>query len=93
MSEFQRILNKNGILLFSTHGDLFIDTLTEKELKEYKSGKLVFKGDEFIGSNYSASFQNNKHVKEKLLNGFKLLLYFPGESNFEQDIYIIKKIR
>ncbi len=92
MGEFHRILDKNGILLFSTHGDFFIDILTENELREYKSGKLIFKGTEYKGSNYSASFQNNKHVIDKLLSGFNLLSYIPGKSNFKQDIYILKKV-
>ncbi len=91
LKEFCRVLGNNGILLFTTHGDQFLNILSEKEKTEYNSGKLVVKNMEYKGSNLASSFQSPKFVENVLLENFELVSYFPAEKNAEQDLYILRK--
>lgn len=95
MNEIHRILKKDGLFLFTTHGDFYAnEKLNSVELNRYLEGEFVLRAKVADGSKLMTTFQSPDYVKEKMLNGFELLehntdttLQIAGS----QDIWIVKK--
>jgi hypothetical protein len=91
--ELFRIVNKNGIILFTTNGPSFLKRLLPDERELFQNGKMVSKHVINEGKKYFASFHPPKFVRESLLKGRKIIAYIPQESanTIGQDVWICRK--
>lgn len=94
VEELFRILKPNGILIFTTHGDLCSKSLLKEERERYDSGVLVVKDKIEEGKKHFLAYHPPKFIKESLLNGNDILEHIESEkilSHFCQDIWVVKK--
>ena len=97
IAELRRVLKPDGILLFTTHGVQYLESLSREMKKRYESGQLVVKGLGPQGSNPFQSIQSREFVEDNLLGGFELVSHIPGElvsytGCLRQDVYIVRKL-
>lgn len=93
IAELYRLLRKNGILFFTTHGKAFIDKLTDSEQNEFNNGNLVVKSNTKEGHRTYGAYHPPIFI-HSLIKNFELLKHDEGEiknTKSEQDIWIIKK--
>ncbi len=93
-NELFRVLNSNGIMLFSTQGDNFKVKLTEPELLRYNNNELVIRGKVREGHRTFSSFQP-KGFLLKLFKNVKVLEHLETQAEngkiLPQDIWIVRK--
>lgn len=92
MAEFKRLLTTNGVVLFTTHGERFLEFLDEEQRKRFGAGELVVIDRDEEGANHYGSFQAVDFVRNNLLTGFELVKHFPGKGELRQDIYIVRSM-
>ena len=94
-AELYRILQKNGILMITSHGQAFEEKLTSSEAKRYNEGKLITRGRAIEGHRVYTAFQPPKYMKNLLESkGFKIMDHLIGVKQhwgIEQDTWILKK--
>ncbi len=95
IKELYRILNPDGLLIITTHGDNCLDNKLLNQMKQYQSGKLVIEGGVKEGKKHFIALHPSKYVEEKLLADFKILEHITNASEFliNQDIWVSKKIK
>ncbi len=93
LAELWRVLKPGGILYLSTHGSQFVAHLPPEQKELYDAGEMVTVSFGPEGSNNFGSFHPNAYVTRRMLTGFELLSYKPGEAkpHLEQDNYILRK--
>ena len=97
MKELTRVLKNEGILFFTTHGDVHKFKLLPKEQKIYNKGGLIVHKYKKEGNRLYAAYQSKKFF-EKLCsqNNLKVLEHIPGEirgNKPQQDVWILKLIK
>ena len=70
MGELARVLTPNGYLIVSTHGEAYLETLTEAERNRVRDGLLVVRNDTEAGSNRCGVFFSEDYVRHQLAPGF-----------------------
>jgi SAM-dependent methyltransferase len=91
MGEFKRLLQDGGILLFTTHGDLFTHVLSDSEREIYNGDQIVLRNLNHEGSNIACSIQSQEQVRNHLLAGYELVAQFDGVERCRQDVHIVRK--
>jgi hypothetical protein len=93
IAELFRIVNKKGILLFTTNGPNFLNRLIPHEQELFRNGHMVSTQGVFEGKKYFASFHPPRFVRESLLKGRKIIAYIPQENagTIGQDVWICRK--
>jgi hypothetical protein len=97
-----RILKRGGLLLFTVHGERFLDQLNPQQRSRFRSGEflVVPRPETLAGTNAYASFHPSKYVMNNLLPalGVDLVEYVDldpiGNRNTPmtlQDNYLIRK--
>lgn len=96
ITELHRILNKNGILLFTTHGSAFKSNLTKKELGEYNKGHFVERNYSKEGLRVFSSFQPPPFIQNLVKSGFEIINHYDGAEFPElignQDKWVLRKL-
>ena len=69
MSEVTRVLKPGGVILFTTHGEVFTNHLTPGELDAYRQGRLILHNRDVSGMEACAAFHPPAYVAEQLLPG------------------------
>ena len=95
-SELNRLLNQDGLLLFTSHGQAFFKLLTDYEQKLFSQGNLIVRSHSggrtgvflapFIPLGFIQSILGD--------NGFEVLEHIPGSLDHkqaQQDIWIARK--
>ncbi len=93
IEELYRVLKPGGILMLTLHGDAFIPKLSKAELADYRSGKIVVRGNVKEGHRTFAAF-HPKGFTDKLFNRFDVLEHVAQQANTgkpQQDIWIVRK--
>lgn len=93
VDEFRRILKPGGYLLITTHGEHYLNILTQGERRDFEAGQLVVRYQELAGTNMCSTFHPEEYVKYRLMRGF-VIVDFASEGakgNPFQDIYLLKK--
>ncbi len=94
-TELYRILNKDGIIMITSHGPAFEEKLTTSEAKLYNDGNLITRGRAVEGHRVYTAFQPPKYMRDLLESrGFKVMDYILGVKQpwgIEQDTWILKK--
>jgi SAM-dependent methyltransferase len=94
VKELERVLKPGGFLLTTTHGEYYLQHLTEDERKIFNAGKLVVHFEEVAGTNTCAAFHPVTYVREKLVDDRFVLVDFVPEGamgNPRQDVFLLKK--
>jgi len=93
MKELRRVVKPGGIIIFTTHGDYFMNNLVERELAEYQAGKIVIRGEIKEGKRCFVAYHPAAFIKDGLLvNGLELISHFPGpvQESLPQDVWVIR---
>lgn len=93
LEELFRILKPNGILIFTTHGDVCAKKLLPSEKMVYDSGLLLVIDKVKEGSKQFAAYHSPQFIKTKLLANHTLLKHIksPANHQLEQDVWVVKK--
>jgi 2-polyprenyl-3-methyl-5-hydroxy-6-metoxy-1,4-benzoquinol methylase len=93
MAEFRRILRPGGHLIVSTHGDCYLERLTQSEKQEFRSGKLVVRFGGRAGTNLCSTFHPAGYVRQTLAAGFAVIAHVPegAKGNPRQDAWLFRK--
>jgi SAM-dependent methyltransferase len=93
-NELYRILKPNGIMFLTTHGDHFKVKLTDLELANYNSNKLIVRGNVKEGHRTFSAFHPQGFMRE-LFKNVEILEHIETKpekgKGLPQDIWIIKK--
>jgi SAM-dependent methyltransferase len=91
--ELLRILKPGGIIIITTHGDNFVQHLTESEKNQYASGESVVREKVKEGTRDFSAWHPPEFVKRKLLEGFSVIEHMPKPdfAHLKQDIWIARK--
>ena len=92
MGELARVLTPNGYLIVSTHGEAYLETLTEVERNRFRDGQLVVRNDAEAGSNRCGVFFSEDYVRRHLAPGFVVRDYAPrgARGNPPQDLVLLQ---
>ncbi len=93
IEELFRIIKLNGILIFTTHGDLCAKTLLPAEKMLYGSGCLVIKDQIKEGKKYFLAYHPPQFIKTKLLKDYVVIKHVnnPAPYQMEQEVWVAKK--
>ncbi len=94
MDELARLLNTNGILIFTTHGDLCADRLLPEEKELYHSGQLVIRGKIKEGKKHFSAYHPPQFIRDHLLKNFVVLTHLNNVAKYhmEQDVWCVRKV-
>ena len=93
--ELTRVLKKDGIMFFTTHGNAFKHKLTKRELNTFNKGELVLRGDVKEGHRTYTAYHPKKYLEQLFVSNNNIVLdHIEQESTnnkAQQDIWILKK--
>lgn len=91
--ELRRILKPGAYLLFTTHGEAFLNRLVPEELEQYQAGRLIVRYERASGTNMCAAFHPPPYVRSTLAQGFEVVEHASGGAvgNAHQDVYLFRK--
>jgi len=94
MGELRRILKPGGHLLFTTHGEGYLTSLTDTERATFLQGQLVVRNGIESGRNTCGVYHPFEYVATQLTAGFSVLQHIPegATGTGRQDIYLLKKV-
>ncbi|MBU2552820.1 MAG: class I SAM-dependent methyltransferase [Bacteroidetes bacterium] len=93
MDELKRILAPGGLIFLTSHGNAFIEKLTENESAAYHRGELIVRGMTAEGHRTYTAY-HPKVFMEKLFEGMKILEHVETSSNngkAQQDVWLVQK--
>lgn len=93
LEELMRVVRPGGHLMFTTHGDRWLRSLSEEQISRFRLGELVLKGDGSVGSNSFGAFQSSDQVRRELLAGKDIVDYAAWGSvgTGGQDSWLVRK--
>lgn len=94
LDELMRITKKGGLLLLTTHGDVFCTKLTDEERRDFEQGLLVVRGQVVEGHRVFAAFHPPSYIRQLFEPRAEILEHIPGAPKswgLEQDVWIIRK--
>ena len=92
MGELARVLTPTGHLIMSTHGEAYLETLTQVERNRVRNGQLVVRNAAEAGSNRCGVFFSEDYVRRHLAPGFVVRDYAPrgARGNPPQDLVLLQ---
>jgi SAM-dependent methyltransferase len=94
MRELTRVLKPGGHLLFSTHGERYVDRLDDEEYGRFAAGELVVKNNvKAPGSNTCSAYHPTAYVREHLAGDLELVDFVAEGAlgNPFQDLYVLRR--
>jgi SAM-dependent methyltransferase len=95
LEELRRILASGGVLLITTHGEIFKEKLTAEEQRSFDAGQLVIRGKAKEGQRMFGAFHPPVFMRMILSEtGFDIEGHTPGIRRatwIEQDTWILRK--
>lgn len=95
IDEMYRVLDKDGIFFFTSHGDITVRNLLAHEKEQYENGDIVVRGSVKEGYRMYCAYHPIPFIQKLLKNKFEVLLHIPGEEKdwgLEQDVWIVRKL-
>ena len=94
MQEFGRLLSETGLLIFSTHGQYYLDRLSGEEKKKFERGEPVVRHLAARGTNYCNSFHPESWVRESLLADWEVEAFVAcgARGNPMQDVWMARPV-
>jgi hypothetical protein len=92
LGEFRRILRPSGHLIFSTHGQHYVERLSKAERKQFEGRELVVRHVGARGTNYCNSFHPEAWVRNALAKDWEVLAFVPcgARGNPMQDAWMVR---
>lgn len=93
IDELFRIIKPNGILIFTTHGDLCSRRLLPTDKALYDSGCLVIKGQAKEGKKLFAAYHPPQFIKKNLLKDYVVIKHVNNTAPYqlEQEVWVARK--
>jgi ubiquinone/menaquinone biosynthesis C-methylase UbiE len=93
IEELFRILKPNGILIFTTHGDICARRLLAAQKAEYDAGNLVIKDLIQEGKKLFLAYHPPHFIKTKLLKNYLILKHISNTLQYqlEQEVWVARK--
>jgi SAM-dependent methyltransferase len=92
VKELVRVLRPGGTLIFTTKGDFSAKRLFGRELRKYKSGIPVVRGNAREGKRIYDTVHPPEYVKKVLLEGLEPVEFTPvGMTQYGQDLWVARK--
>lgn len=96
LQEVYRILSNNGVFLFTTHGNYYLNHLSKKQISTLLHDGMYTITYNKKGHRMMTTYHTNRGMSELLSPLFEILEYYDGEKNLEklggQDLWIVRKI-
>lgn len=95
MTEFKRLLKKNGVLILTVRTSLGdFHPVSSDEEKQFHKGDMLIKYRKYVGTNFCNVFHPLTYIQQKLSKGFTILDIKHDEAEgFRQDFIVLKKIQ
>jgi 2-polyprenyl-3-methyl-5-hydroxy-6-metoxy-1,4-benzoquinol methylase len=92
LEELHRVLRPGGLLVLSTHGERYLERLTEAERARFGAGEPVVRWGGVAGTNLCTTFHPHSYL-ERLASGFEFLEHVPegATGNPYQDLSVFRK--
>ena len=93
IQELFRVIKPNGIVVFTTQGDRFIESLLPSEKDRYAAGELVIRGRVEEGKKDYSAFHPPEYVRNKLLKDRIILdnISDPAPYHLEQEVWVARR--
>ena len=94
IEELFRLIKPNGILIFTTHGDVCAKKiLLPAEKEKYDSGCLVIKNRTREGKKLFAAYHPPQWIKKRLLKDYVVVKHMSNAATYqlEQEVWCVKK--
>ncbi len=92
VAELARVLRPGGHLIISTHGEAYLDTLSDSERARFHAGQLVVRDADAAGSNRCGVFFSEDYLRRHLEPGFRLREHLTrgARGNPPQDLALLQ---
>ncbi len=92
VAELARVLRPGGHLIISTHGEAYLDTLSEPERSRFHAGQLVVRDGDAAGSNRCGVFFSEHYLRRHFAPGFSLREHITrgARGNPPQDLALLQ---
>jgi len=90
--ELRRVLKYEGVLIFTTHSDLFTDKLDEKEKAIYHTKGILERNQAREGKRCYVTYHSPSYIRQNYMTGFEELEAISDKTRFFQDAWVIRKI-
>lgn len=92
-AEMHRVLRAGGLLLFSSRGARYLDSLSREERARFDADGFVVRDAQYAGTNICAAWHSERFVARELAGRFRLLRFEPdGARGNLQDLYVVEKV-
>jgi SAM-dependent methyltransferase len=95
MDELARVVQPEGFVLLTTHGERYLERLDDGERARFRAGELVVRWGEVPGTNLCTTFHPPSWVREQLVpHGFEEVEFVPegAAGNPHQDLYLLRRV-
>jgi ubiquinone/menaquinone biosynthesis C-methylase UbiE len=94
IDELFRLIKPNGIIIFTTHGDLCAKRLSAAEKEKYNSGCLIVKDQIKEGKKHFSAYHPPEFIRQKLLKGYNIVRHMSDSSSYhlDQEVWVVKKV-
>lgn len=91
--ELTRILKPGGFLLFTTHGEYYLNHLSPAQQEQFLAGRPVVFEEHLEGSNVCGAFHPFAYVASELRQELEIVQFRPQGAfgNPWQDVYLLRK--
>jgi ubiquinone/menaquinone biosynthesis C-methylase UbiE len=94
LAELVRVTAPGGHLWLTFHGEHAAGDLGEAEQSRFAAGELVvvmMRGDDDLGTNACAAYHPRGYVRDTLAASLQVVAFLPGDRDFIQDAYVLRK--
>lgn len=93
MNELSRVTKKDGVVLFTTHGQNYLHKMLSDEKRAFLSGSPVFRAKSAVGKKSFSAYHPSGFVHANLPPQFRVLSHEESSSVFalSQDIWVVRK--
>lgn len=94
LEELRRVLRPGGLLLVTTHGDRYVEALTQQERERYRAGELVVRWQTVAGTNLCATYHPPEYVHERFSRRLEVLEHAPegaAAGSPHQDLVVLRR--